>query len=229
LMNTKLFIISLLGFLLLMTACSPSPAAASPVAATPAVSNNGSDTNAAANNSGPANGTPQAGFGQNPLTGEELYLVGIFKLEGTDQAITSAQATTLLPLWQSLTSQGTTPTPAADQISSITDQIKAVLTSQQIDAITALNLTQNDMITLSRDKGLTPTRQNASGTPFAPGNGSGGGQGNNNQGQTPNQTPNPQQQATRQAGRGQFGGQNNRMIQPLINALIDLLKTRAQA
>jgi hypothetical protein len=250
-MKKSLMFVTMLIMVLALAACSGNSAAAP----TDDTSSNSSDAAAPSSTeaAAPAANNPGAtGSGQsNPLTGEELYLVGIFKLEGTDNAVTAAQAATLLPLWQSLLSQSGTPTLTADQISSAGDQIKAALTSQQLDAITALNLTQKDLFTLMSEKGLAQRRSGAAngtqqapnGTPQAP---NGGPQDVNGTPQAPqgtlqapngtgggpqgfNGTPDPSRLATLQAGGGGQGrgGMNNRMNEALINALIELLKTKS--
>ena len=82
-------------------------------------------------------------------------LVGTLKLEGTDQAVTSDQAKQLLPLWQMLQSLSTSSTAATEEINAVVDQIKSLMTSDQMDKITAMNLTQQDVMTLMSQNGPT--------------------------------------------------------------------------
>jgi len=101
-----------------------------------------------------ANQAAQTGSSASLSTAAEL-LVGTLKLEGTDQAVTSDQARQLLPLWQMLQSLSTSSTAATEEISAVVDQIKSTMTSDQMDKITAMNLTQQDMMALMSQNGPT--------------------------------------------------------------------------
>ncbi len=94
----------------------------------------------------------QAGNPAALSTATEL-LVGTFKLEGTDLAVTSDQAKQLLPLWQMLQSLSTSSTAATEEINAVVDQIKSTMTSDQMDKITALKLTQPDVMALMSQNG----------------------------------------------------------------------------
>lgn len=133
---------------------------------------------------------------------DALQLVfGTLLLEGTDQAVTTEQAAIFLPLWtnyQTLTG-GMNPgqggagpdqaqaTPAdPDQIGSelqtqITDllaQIQSSMTADQISAIEALQITQESVITLMEELGITVTDAAQGGEGMQPqGGGPGGGGG----------------------------------------------------
>ncbi len=80
-------------------------------------------------------------------------LVGTLKLEGTDQAVTSAQAKELLPLWQTLQSLSTSSTAATEEMNALANQIKSTMTADQEARITAMNLTQADVAALMGQKG----------------------------------------------------------------------------
>lgn len=140
----------------------------------------------------------------NAASVEIQALVGIFKLEGTDQAVTREQAQILIPLWsnfQTLSqSQGPTGDPAGQgqpnaapqaqptvnpetqaQIEKLVEQIQAVLTPQQIQAITELKITQEIAQTVLEAQGVTEQAgpqggQGAPPTGGGPGGGEGGGQ-----------------------------------------------------
>ena len=100
--------------------------------------------------------------------GSQLAL-GTIQLEETENGVTPEQATALLPLWQAL--QGGVTAQA--EVDAVLKQIKGVMTSEQLEAIAAKQLTQDDL----RGLGIPP--------------GGGGGQGLS-----------PDEQATRQAERG---------------------------
>ncbi len=88
------------------------------------------------------------------LSTEGELVVGTFKLEGTAQAVTAAQAKQLLPLWQTLQTLSTSSTAATEEVNALLDQIKSTLTTQQIEQITAMKLTQKDMMTVMADAGV---------------------------------------------------------------------------
>ena len=112
---------------------------------------------------------PQNGPGGNsaPLSTATQLVVGTFKLEGTDLAVTSAQATQLLPLWQTLKELSNSNTAANEEINAVVDQIKGIMTAQQMDKITALKLTQQDVMSQMSQAGVSPNGANATTTPMA--------------------------------------------------------------
>jgi hypothetical protein len=112
------------------------------------------------------------------LSGQAELLVGTFKLEDTDLAVTADQARQLLPLWQTLQALSISSTAATEEINAVVNQIKSTMTTQQIARITELNLTQQDIMTVMRDAGVAQNNTGASTTPMAMGNfPSGGAQG----------------------------------------------------
>ena len=131
------------------------------------------------NSSNPvANGTPGARNLTQPLPLAEQLVVGTFKLEGTSNAITATQATALVPLWQAYTQLTTSNTAAQAEIDAVIAQIQSTMTPQQVQAITALKLTRQDMSTTMTSLGLTNFGGGANGTPgfsFTPRAGGAGG------------------------------------------------------
>lgn len=118
------------------------------------------------------------------LTPLSQVAVGIFKLEGTDQAVTAEQAKALLPLWQVYSSLSGSDTAAADEVQALENQILDGLTEEQMNAITALNLTQQDVLGLIQEQGFAMGGSTASGSRttedghvFVPGSGGGPGGG----------------------------------------------------
>jgi hypothetical protein len=172
-------------------------------------------------------------------------LIGTFKLDGTDQAVTSQQAAELLPLWQVYKDLSSSDTAAQEEIDGLVQQIQDTMTPDQMRAITDMNLTRQDMFTVMQDQGITQGRgqgsQNGNGSNFTPPEGFvppdggppggfGGGEpggfpggGGNRQG---GQNFTPEQIATAQAARGQGGG-FNRLPPGLIDALIQYLEKQA--
>jgi len=135
---------------------------------------------------------------------ELQLLYGILNLEGTDLAITTDQAASMLTLWQSLQTTGmggmqppsgdssaapaapsgdtTSSTQAApattslsdDEINAVVDQIQALLTNDQIAAIKAMQVTQAMIETYLSDNSLGMGGGQAGGQPPSGGMPSGG-------------------------------------------------------
>jgi len=135
-------------------------------------------------------------------------LVGTLKLEETDQTVTADQAAKLLPLWQAYRSLSTSQTSAQAEVEALLNQIQSTMTTEQIQAIKTMNLTNTDMVDLMQSMGgggMVRGTPNPEGTPnvdfFAggfeggvpPGGdfqiGSGGGQGGSQGGTTRNFPP----------------------------------------
>lgn len=70
---------------------------------------------------------------------------GIMQLDGTPNVITAEQAKTLIPLWQGIIALSGDETTASEELTSVQDQIVAVLTSEQLQAIAAMQLTNSDL------------------------------------------------------------------------------------
>ena len=203
---------------------------------------------AACGSSSSATQQTASGPGDENLPIQMEILIGTFKLEDTDQAVTPQQAAELLPLWQVYEDLSSSDTAAQEEIDGLIQQIQDTMTSDQMKAITDMHLTRQDMFTVMQDQGITQGRgagdQNSSGGDFTPregfgppdgfvppeggppggfGGGEGGGGGGNRQG---GQDFTPEQMATAQAARGQGGG-FNRLPPGLIDALIQFLEQKA--
>jgi hypothetical protein len=192
-----------------------------------------------------ANNT-DAGF-QSDSNARELPLstklaLGTLKLEETELAVASEQAADLLPLWQVLNTLSASDSAAPDEIAAVTQQIQESMTAEQLTAIDKMGLTSEDSFAIMQELGLVDVPQvNASGTPQA-GGGFGGGQGfgegfpggdpgggGGPGGGLGGQEVSPEQMATAQARRAENGGgMNTRVLTPLVQAVIDLLESKAQ-
>jgi hypothetical protein len=186
-----------------------------------------------------------------PLSTASMLVIGTFKLEGTDLAVTSAQATQLLPLWQTLKALSNSNTAADEEINALVDQINGVMTTQQMAKITAMKLTQQDVMSLMSQVGVSPNGATSSAgttTPmalngFAGGNNAQGGAGGGGAGGPPAGGP----QGGGGAGGPPSGGGDpgilggngaasttpqavrqlpNQVPAPLLNALIELLQIK---
>jgi len=178
-------------------------------------------------------------------------VVGSFKLEGTENAITAEQATELIPLWQVYQQLSTSDTAAQEEISSLAEQIQETMTADQITAIDAMNLTPQDIFTTMQEQGIQfggNGQQNGQGTSGQSNGGNfqrpegGGGEffvrpegagpgGGGPSGFGGGQNLSPEQIATAQARREANGGGGNFRFNstpaPLIEALVKLLQERA--
>jgi hypothetical protein len=85
------------------------------------------------------------------LGGVTGLALGTFKLEGTENAVTPAQAAELLPLWQIIQSgslQGDAETQA------VLKQIEGLMSESQVAAIEAMALTGQDIGAWMREQGV---------------------------------------------------------------------------
>lgn len=197
------------------------------------------------NSANPGSAT-QNGTAAGELPAATQIALGTLKLDGTGNAVTAAQAATLLPLWETMQVLENSDTAAKQEIEALSTQIQETMTDKQIQAITAMNLTRRDMFSILQAQGTgngngrqTNNAQggNSSGNGnrnfgfgggFGPGaggppDGGGfqGGQGFGGQDQIRSASQIATAQAARQAGGG------NRIPAPLINALIEFLKKKA--
>jgi hypothetical protein len=192
--------------------------------------------------------------GSAPLSTEAELLVGTFKLEDTDLAVTADQAKQLLPLWQTLQGLSTSNTAATEEVNAVVDQIKSTMTSKQMDKIVAMKLTQQDVMSLMGQAGFANGPSTTT-TPMAlgglPGSGSSQGfsGGPGGSGAPPSGGPSgggnfqggggPSFQV--ENGQGITGGpggasttpqavrsMGSQVPAPLLNALIELLQKKVQ-
>jgi hypothetical protein len=187
---------------------------------------------------------------ENAVSVEMQLLLGIFKLEGTKNAVTKEQANLLLPLWtnfktlsQSLIPARSEPgqgqpnsTPQAPtvdpeiqiKIEALGKQILAALTPEQIQAISELKITQETANFILQEKGITLGRPQANGS----GNGGqppqgippAGGPGGGGQPPVDGQQPGAGQMSTPPAGSAPGG--TGFLPTELIEALIQLLQSK---
>jgi hypothetical protein len=174
------------ALLIALAGCAGVGAPAASTAVTPAVGGGSAATRAGSTEYTSA-ALPSAY--ENALPAGTQLALGILRLEGTPQAVTPAQAKTLLPLWQAF--QGNALQNQTEQ-NAVLKQIEGTLTAEQVQAIAAMQLTNDDMRKWMEEngQGFGPPP----GTPGAPGQGGG----------PPNMTDEQRAafQATRQAGGG---------------------------
>lgn len=105
----------------------------------------------------------------NALSVENQLVLGTLELEGTDKAVTPDQATRLLPLWQALRGVLSGGNPAQAEVDALLKQIESSMTSEQVAAIRAMQLTQESLVAWAQSNGLPV------GGGFGSGNGGDGG------------------------------------------------------
>jgi hypothetical protein len=92
-------------------------------------------------------------FGSAPLTPESKLAIGTLNLEGTPQAVDPALAAKLIPLWQLLVQLDGSASTAPQEIQAVVDQIRATMSSAQVQAIDNMNISAADAIIGSRGQG----------------------------------------------------------------------------
>ncbi len=113
----------------------------------------------------------------NNLPTSALLIVGSLKLEGTDQTITPAQASDLLFLWQGYKELSTRNSAAPEEKAAILNQVEKSMTTEQMTAISALNLSMKDVLTMARERSSTSSSNTTSNSNRSGTNGTGGGPG----------------------------------------------------
>jgi len=173
-------------------------------------------------------------------------IIGTFKLDNTDQAVTNTEAKELYPLWKVYQDLQTSNSAAQEEKDALIEQIQETMTPGQMQAISNMNLAQQDVFAVMQEQGIqfgnraqqgnqTNNGQSnnnnrnfsAGGPPDGgfPGGGFGGGFGGNGQSLSPDQI------ATLQARRSENGGGGfaafNNTPAPLIQAIIDYLQKKS--
>ncbi|MCC6146026.1 MAG: hypothetical protein IT308_00505 [Anaerolineaceae bacterium] len=98
--------------------------------------------------------TAQTGASSSETALQSNLAVGTLKLEGTDQAVTAEQARELLPLWKAVKTLSGDDTISAEEIQALYDQIQETMSAGQIQAISQMSLTQQDLTALMADLGI---------------------------------------------------------------------------
>jgi hypothetical protein len=218
----KTTLLLLLTFTLLLTACS--------------------GTRSTGANSGfGAQGTASTGN----LSPALQVAIGTLKLDKTSNEITKDQAAQLLPLWETMQVLESSDTAAAEEKSALVTQIQETMTQQQMQMITGMNLTRQDMFAALQSAGLSfggqggntqrPSTTTGGGGNFGPGgggfqgpppDGGFGGGGGFFQGQR-TQSNGTNQGNTNRTTTRQVNADPDRIPTPLIQAIVEYLKKKA--
>ena len=188
--------------------------------------------------SGDVAGTSETQATGAALPASMLLMVGTFRLEGTDQAVTADQAGELLPLWKAYRSLSGSDSVSTAEIEALEKQIRETMADDQVASIEAMRLDGEDLSDVMQEQGIetamgrgasslseeaiaTMQARRASG-----GGGFGGGPGGGPGGGRPDmgQAPDPEQIATLRAQHGSGGGPG--LQSPLYDALIELLQSK---
>ena len=84
------------------------------------------------------------------LNASTQLILGTIRLEETGDTVTAEQAKSLLPLWQSL--QGGVTAQA--EVNAVLKQIESTMTQDQLAAIAAMRLTQEDLRSWMQEQGM---------------------------------------------------------------------------
>jgi hypothetical protein len=98
------------------------------------------------------------------LSQEGQLLLGTLGLESTEFAVSANQASALLPLWETLQSLESSGTSAQAEVQAVIDQIQGSMSDDQLTAITAMNLTPQDLAASLRQNYAATTSDNSSST-----------------------------------------------------------------
>ena len=162
--------------------------------------------------------------------GQAELIVGILKLEGTDQAVTTKQASDLLPLWEMMKVLASSDTSAQEEIDATAREIKETLTPAQLQAIADMKLTEQNISAF--EHGLNTTVQSSSKSSSSQGSGGfGGPDGGGPDGDfLGGIVLGVSQSMTSSTQSAQVSGEaSNQGLTELINALIKVLQKRTNA
>ena len=206
-----------------------------------AISLAGCSVLSAAQSSASSSKGPLSQDGANSLSVAAQLAVGTLKLEEAGQALSAKQAADLLPLWKAYRNLSQDSSAAPLELQGLTEQITETLAKEQVAAIAAMKLTQDDLAAEMQALGISmqgastgssssPAQGQAAG---AAGGGAGAGapEAGPGAGGVPGMGPGDQaagaaRTGTSQAGAGTSGGS---AISPLLlNVLVRLLQAKAQ-
>ncbi|HDD62380.1 MAG: hypothetical protein DRI65_08225 [Chloroflexota bacterium] len=165
---------------------------------------------------------------ENALSPALQLVVGTLMLEETDLALDAEMATTLIPYWKLYTTLTESDSTALEELDALVNEIEGLMTTDQINYIVGLELTQESMLTIIEELGIMEDLRTGEGDGtganrpegMPEGTRPGGGQGRSGA-----EGVDPELMATMQASRAEEGGAGtNRMIKPLIVQLISQLE-----
>jgi hypothetical protein len=93
--------------------------------------------------------TTSSGVEAKSITPIMELALGTMRLEGTNQAVDQETAAQLLPYWQLMQELSANPATASEETAAVVENIRAVMTAEQIRAIGNMKLTQSDVAAVS--------------------------------------------------------------------------------
>jgi uncharacterized protein YceK len=165
----------------------------------------------------------------NSVSEKTGLMVGILKLEGTDQALTAKQASQLLPLWEVMKVLASSNTSAQVEIDAAFRQVKETLTASQLQAIADMKLTDQDISAFEQTLTTTSvqTSSKTSSSSNQGGFGGPGGPGGDSLDGLVNGFSQTQASTTSSSSSKTSSGTANQIPTDLLNALIKLAQERA--
>ena len=110
----------------------------------------------------------------NELSIAAKLALGTLKLEGTRNAVTAAEAKELVTLWEGYQSISTSDTTSQMELDALVKQIEATMTSDQLNAIDAMNLNEQSISETLSTLGGTASLNGPVGTPSVSASGQSG-------------------------------------------------------
>ncbi|MFZ5909372.1 MAG: hypothetical protein ACOYYU_05095 [Chloroflexota bacterium] len=102
-------------------------------------------------------------------------IVGTFRLEGTELAVTPEQAADLLVLWQVYVDLGESDAAAQAEIDALVEQVQVTMTAEQVDAILDMQIGQQDVFAVMLEQGGMGSNAEAGSGSTSVASGGGGG------------------------------------------------------
>jgi hypothetical protein len=161
--------------------------------------------------------------------GQAELIVGIFKLEGTAQAVTTKQASELLPLWEMMKVLTNSDTSAQEEVDATISEIKATLTPAQLQAIADMKLTEQNIPAFEQGSNTTVQSSSKSSSGSQSGGGFGGPDGGGPGGDSLSGIVAGVSQTSGTQSTQASGGASNQAPTELISALIKVLQEKAAA
>jgi hypothetical protein len=171
------------------------------------------------------------------LSAATRLAVGTLKLEGTDNAVNADEAGELLTLWEAYQSLSSSDTTSQVELEALVKQIEGTMTSEQVSAIDDMELTDQSVseavqsLAGSIDISIPASTPDTSAmSQAAPQGGSPGGMpgGAGGEGVMNEINSGMSDQSTPAVTEATSNTANTQVNQMLLNALIQLLKTRSQ-
>jgi len=221
----KILLSALPIFILTLTACGSSVSKGTQSASS-TVSDSNSESSLSGSSIKPNSFTLSVSY-KNALPITTQLIIGIYKLDSTDQAITPEQAADLLPLWQVYQSLSQSDNVAQVEIDALVKQIQETMTSEQIKVIKDMKLTSVEMSAILQEKGIASGTGKGSSSSSTTSSGPSGG-GPPGGGDPGGQAFGPEQMAPAQASQTPGSGSGSNLVpSSLIDGFVQFLQQKA--